>query len=216
VVPPRGLAISLAAFVVAVLGAVFFRDTAAEYSFLMWLLAMMPAFALCHYRGWSRIKLVLGVSMVFITVGYVVTQLAGWRVSDWPAFVFVLAAYIGLALGWGWLAEVRNATTERQVAEEELQRTHQDLRESHANLKLAQWKLLEAEKLETVGQLAAGVAHEVKNPLMTLLTGVRYMQQQSQPNNPELETLLDDMRDARRDHSYREPRRGWCTGHYSV
>lgn len=195
-VPPRALVISGAALGVALAGAIFFPQSIAEYGFLTWLLALVPAFLLCHYRRWTNVLIVLAVAMVGLSLSYVVGIGLGWGLADWPPVVFVVATYIGLALGWGWLTEVKTAVTQRENAEHELRGAHVDLRKSHADLQLAQWKLLEADKLEAVGQLAAGVAHEVKNPLMTLLTGVRYLQQHGPADNPDVTILLEDMRDA--------------------
>ncbi|MBN2032622.1 MAG: PAS domain-containing protein [Deltaproteobacteria bacterium] len=57
---------------------------------------------------------------------------------------------------------------------------------------LLQKKLVEQQKLASVGQLAAGVAHEINNPLTTILTTAMLLQEdmdEDDPNYQELETI---------------------------
>ncbi len=54
---------------------------------------------------------------------------------------------------------------EREDYENELQRRHAELRQAYLRLNGAQEKLLQSEKMASIGQLAAGVAHEINNPI---------------------------------------------------
>ncbi len=53
----------------------------------------------------------------------------------------------------------------QQDYERELQQRHAELRQAYMRLNGAQDKLLQSEKMASIGQLAAGVAHEINNPI---------------------------------------------------
>jgi len=84
---------------------------------------------------------------------------------------------------------------ERRRTESELLHTLDDVRQTHAELKRTQFQLIEAAKTESVGRLAAGVAHEVKNPLMTLSLGADYFLHR-EAENPDEAQLIQDMKEA--------------------
>lgn len=65
----------------------------------------------------------------------------------------------------------------RTAAEMELQDAHESLIQSHEKLKETQLQLIRAAKMESVGSLAAGIAHEVKNPLTQIRLGLDYLQE---------------------------------------
>ncbi|HHO68786.1 MAG TPA: transporter substrate-binding domain-containing protein [Gammaproteobacteria bacterium] len=80
----------------------------------------------------------------------------------------------------------------RLEAEQALQKTHADLVQSHRQLKQTQMQLIHAAKMESVGRLAAGVAHEVKNPLAVIHLGMDYLEDGLR-NDPVGEEVLADM-----------------------
>ena len=53
----------------------------------------------------------------------------------------------------------------RSVREGELQQRHDELQRTYRRLAGAQEQLLQSEKMASIGQLAAGVAHEINNPI---------------------------------------------------
>ena len=53
----------------------------------------------------------------------------------------------------------------REQADTELRRRNIELTELNSKLSMAQEQLLQSEKLASIGQLAAGVAHEINNPI---------------------------------------------------
>ena len=57
-----------------------------------------------------------------------------------------------------------------------LEEEHQQLQKLHAELKQAQQQMLQSEKMASIGQLAAGVAHEINNPVGFVRSNLETMQ----------------------------------------
>jgi len=75
------------------------------------------------------------------------------------------------------------------VAADMERRKASELRRAYEKLQILQTQLLTAEKLSGVGQLAAGVAHELNSPLAGLLSLLRTYQKRSQENPDDLDLV---------------------------
>ncbi len=91
---------------------------------------------------------------------------------------------------------LRNAHAELAKSKDELLHALADLQRSHNELKKAQLQLIDMEKMQTVGQLAAGIAHEVKNPLAVLRMGIEFLTNTAAAENEDNKQVLVDMNDA--------------------
>ncbi|GAA5484461.1 PAS domain-containing protein [Haloferula sargassicola] len=65
--------------------------------------------------------------------------------------------------------------TDRREAEDAMRRLNKDLVKANDDLQRAQEQLIQAEKMESIGRLASGVAHEVKNPLAMIGMGLELL-----------------------------------------
>ncbi|MDB5249775.1 MAG: hypothetical protein JWQ40_4169 [Segetibacter sp.] len=76
------------------------------------------------------------------------------------------------------LVKEQNIVLERKVAgrTEELQKANHQLTEAFKNLKGAQIQLVESEKMASLGQLTAGIAHEINNPINFVKSNIKPLQ----------------------------------------
>jgi two-component system, NtrC family, sensor kinase len=114
--------------------------------------------------------------------------------------------FVAVKLGDGFSVTIRDITARKQ-AEFELQRQAENLELTLRELKRTQAQLIQSEKMSSIGNLVAGVAHEINNPVnfihANLIPATEYFQnllylvklyQQHFPNPPtELKVEIEDI-----------------------
>lgn len=78
----------------------------------------------------------------------------------------------------------------------ERKRVESELVHAYRKIKEAQSHLVQAEKMKVVGGLASGLAHEIKNPLATILYGVTYLSKNFKGADPGIVSVLANMKQA--------------------
>lgn len=84
--------------------------------------------------------------------------------------------------------------TDRREAEESMRLLNDELYQANNNLKATQEQLIHAEKMESVGRLAAGVAHEVKNPLAMIGMGLELLARRIPEEDEKGKETIDRMK----------------------
>jgi diguanylate cyclase (GGDEF)-like protein len=116
-VPFRAIAWSAGALCVPVLNTLLVRGQPQELEFLLWLLALVPAFLLSYYRSWRGVAIALAVGMaVLSTTQVVVVLVVQEMVPQWGALMAVTTAYVAIGLAVGWLSELLHRNRERAEA----------------------------------------------------------------------------------------------------
>jgi PAS domain S-box-containing protein len=92
--------------------------------------------------------------------------------------------------------KLRLANEELAAKQAELLQAMETVQKSHEELIQTQLQLIQAEKMDSVGRLAAGVAHEVKNPLAILMMGIDFLLGSALAGDPQNATVLRRMREA--------------------
>jgi two-component system NtrC family sensor kinase len=89
-----------------------------------------------------------------------VCTLAGHRL--WVQIIAYVANPADPTAGTWWLLQDR---TEVRRVQRELELNYERIKQTNSRLEEAQNQLLQSEKMASIGQLAAGVAHEINNPV---------------------------------------------------
>lgn len=82
-----------------------------------------------------------------------------------PGMVLAVEAFCGDGPNAGHRFVAVTDITARSLRERELQQRHDELERIYKRLAGTQEQLLQSEKMASIGQLAAGVAHEINNPI---------------------------------------------------
>jgi signal transduction histidine kinase len=151
---------------IAMVGTVVYTrgGTGFAWVHLMYLPIILAAAGFGIYGGIAAALvagLVLGPQMPMDIAKGLSQETTNWVIRT--VFFLLVGAFSGL------ISQFLNGQIDR------LKETHRNLLQSHEELKNAQLKLIQTAKLESIGRLAAGVAHEVKNPLAVIQLGIDYL-----------------------------------------
>jgi len=80
--------------------------------------------------------------------------------------------------------------TERKQLEQSERKEAEQLKKACRELEEARSMLLQAEKMNLIGQLASGVAHEVRNPLAIITQGINYLEKKFSSEENIIEILV--------------------------
>ena len=93
-------------------------------------------------------------------------------------------------------AQVSVRTAELSVSNEQLREEIKQHKKACDDLTVAQDQLIQAAKMQVVGGLASGVAHEVKNPLTIILQGVEYLEKKISLDDKNVSYVFNNIKSA--------------------
>ena len=103
--PPRALAISALALVVAGLISLLWPNSVEEYAGFVWILALVPVFLLSYYRGWQGAAAAAVGAMAALALFEVIVHRWLQYGANWLVVGSATVVLIPVTLGAGWLSE---------------------------------------------------------------------------------------------------------------
>ncbi len=162
----------------------FFGFSAQEAMGELLTIIMPERFREAHSLGMKRYMTTQQPKVIGQTV-----ELWGLK-KDGTEFPLELSLSAWKASGKDFFTAIIRDITARKRAEGEAQKAYEAL-------KAMQRDLIQSEKMAAVGQLASGIAHEVKNPLSVIIQGIGYLKDRLKSEKiNDAEETLQMMRDA--------------------
>ncbi|MDE3211797.1 MAG: hypothetical protein KGM98_01075 [Bacteroidota bacterium] len=93
----------------------------------------------------------------------VITIKPPWWQTWWAYTIYLLLAGLTVYGFTRW--RIHTLKKEKEVLEDKVMARTRELKESLDNLKTTQSQLIQSEKMASLGELTAGIAHEIQNPL---------------------------------------------------
>ena len=110
-VPTKALVLSSLSLAAAATASLLWPESMGDYSALVWLLALIPAFLLAYYKGWRGATISLVATMILLAALEVGISLLLTQPVAWWLVGGVTAVLIGVSLGAGLVSEAHRRTT---------------------------------------------------------------------------------------------------------
>jgi len=137
------------------------------------------------------------LTAILIAIAYFPHALHGWH-GPYSLFYRIMEIAMYLVVGWltGWLSDhLRAANESEHRARMEVETAYKNLKIKTGELFALEEQLRRSDRLAALGQLAAGLAHEIRNPLASIKTSVEILrsrepQKQSDSGEPDFAGII--------------------------